>query len=214
MKNGFITTEQLEKQYGYNHPPRAARDVREAGIPLETFRVKSKDGRNIAAYRFGDLTKIKKGKLHGRQVFSKGLKDKLYYEFSGNCSICNGHFENRYLQVDHRVPYEISGDPIDVEQDQKDFMLLCGSCNRAKSWSCKHCENWIKKKSSKICLTCYWGDPRNYFHIALQEIRRLDVQWEGEETKSFDRLKKLANQNKIKLPLFVKRILEKIINEQ
>lgn len=40
------------------------------------------------------------------------------------------------------------------------------------------------------------------------------MQWEGEETKSFDRLKKLANQNKIKLPLFVKRILEKIINEQ
>lgn len=41
LKNGFITTEQLEKQYGYNHPPRAARDVREAGIPLETFRVKT-----------------------------------------------------------------------------------------------------------------------------------------------------------------------------
>jgi len=40
LKNGFITTEQLEKQYGYNHPPRAARDVREAGISLETFRVK------------------------------------------------------------------------------------------------------------------------------------------------------------------------------
>lgn len=213
LKNGFITTEQLEKEYGYNHPPRAARDVREAGIPLETYRVKSNDGRNIAAYKFGDLSKIKKGKLHGRQVFAKGLKDKLYYGSSGNCSICNGHFENRYLQVDHRVPYEISGDPINVEQDPKDFMLLCGSCNRAKSWSCEHCENWIEKKSSQICLTCYWGNPGNYFHIALQEIRRLDVQWEGKEIKSFDRLKKLANQNKIELPLFVKKILEKIIEE-
>ena len=35
LANGFVTTEQLEKQYGYNHPPRAARDVREAGIALE-----------------------------------------------------------------------------------------------------------------------------------------------------------------------------------
>ena len=53
LEYGHITTEELEKDYGYNHPPRAARDVREAGIPLETFRLKSKDGeRNIAAYKF------------------------------------------------------------------------------------------------------------------------------------------------------------------
>jgi len=26
MKHGFITTEDLENTYGYNHPPRAARD--------------------------------------------------------------------------------------------------------------------------------------------------------------------------------------------
>ena len=32
---GFITTADLENTYGYNHPPRAARDVREAGIPHE-----------------------------------------------------------------------------------------------------------------------------------------------------------------------------------
>ena len=30
LAHGFITTEDLEKTYGYNHPPRAARDVREA----------------------------------------------------------------------------------------------------------------------------------------------------------------------------------------
>ncbi len=49
LSHGFITTEELEKTYGYNHPPRAARDVRESGIPLETFRVKDTDGRTIAA---------------------------------------------------------------------------------------------------------------------------------------------------------------------
>jgi hypothetical protein len=41
LKYGFITTEELKDKYGYNHPPRAARDVREQGIPLETFRVES-----------------------------------------------------------------------------------------------------------------------------------------------------------------------------
>jgi len=29
IKNGYITTEELKEKYGYNHPPRAARDVRE-----------------------------------------------------------------------------------------------------------------------------------------------------------------------------------------
>ena len=37
LKHGYITTEELETLYGYQHPPRAARDVRELGIPLITF---------------------------------------------------------------------------------------------------------------------------------------------------------------------------------
>jgi hypothetical protein len=52
LAKGFITTEDLEKTYGYNHPPRAARDVREAGIPLVTFKIKSQDGKSIAAYKY------------------------------------------------------------------------------------------------------------------------------------------------------------------
>ncbi len=38
MKHGFITTEDLETTYGYSHPPRAARDVREAGYLLKHSR--------------------------------------------------------------------------------------------------------------------------------------------------------------------------------
>lgn len=33
LKYGQITTEELKEKYGYNHPPRAVRDVRESGIP-------------------------------------------------------------------------------------------------------------------------------------------------------------------------------------
>ena len=53
IKHGFITTEELANDYGYEHAPRAARDVRERGVNLVTYRVKSSDGRNIAAYKFG-----------------------------------------------------------------------------------------------------------------------------------------------------------------
>lgn len=43
VQYGQVSTEDL-KQMGYEHPPRAARDVRECGIPLETFSVQSSVG--------------------------------------------------------------------------------------------------------------------------------------------------------------------------
>ena len=89
LKHGSISTETLEKKYGYNHPPRAARDVREAGIPLETFTISSSDGRKIAAYRFGDFSKIQKDKLGGRKIFSKKFKNALYAHYKGKCVVCN-----------------------------------------------------------------------------------------------------------------------------
>lgn len=59
LKHGSITTEELKEKYGYNHPPRAARDVKEQGIPLEMFRVVGSDGQKIGAYRFGDPSKAR-----------------------------------------------------------------------------------------------------------------------------------------------------------
>ncbi len=209
LKNGFITTTELEKKYGYNHPPRAARDVREAGVPLETFRVKDKSGKSIAAYKFGDLKKIQKGKLGGRSVLSKEFKESLYKLNNGKCFVCSGNFELRYLQIDHRVPYEISGHNAAIPKNPDDFMLLCGSCNRAKSWSCEHCINWKEEKDQAICKECYWGSPENYLHIALKAIRRLDILWEDHEIKSYEKIKDLANREKISLPDFVKRVLAK-----
>jgi len=100
LKYGFITTEDLENTYGYSHPPRAARDVREAGIPLETFTVKSQGGKSIAAYKFGDLAQLQTKRLAGRMQFSKDFKHTLYEASKGRCHICNGQFEERYLQVD------------------------------------------------------------------------------------------------------------------
>ena len=77
LEHGHITTEELKTLYGYNHPPRAARDVREQGIPLETFRIADSQGRSIGAYRFADPSKIRAGVLGGRKVFSKEFKEAL-----------------------------------------------------------------------------------------------------------------------------------------
>lgn len=72
LKYGFITTEDLKDKYGYNHPPRAIRDVREHGIPLITYRVEGSDGRKIGAYKFGEYNKqeIQK-KKQGAQFYQK-----------------------------------------------------------------------------------------------------------------------------------------------
>lgn len=66
LEHGFITTEELKGTYGYEHPPRAIKDVREHGIPLETFRVTGSDGRKIAAYHFGKWQPGRLQKLSGR----------------------------------------------------------------------------------------------------------------------------------------------------
>lgn len=207
LKHGQITTEDLEK-LGYSHPPRAARDVREAGIPLETFRVQSSSGRSIAAYRFGGLSQIHAGRLPGRKNFPKTLKQDLYKTSGGRCAICSGQFEMRYLQVDHKVPYGVAGDKPGLKWDPKDYLLLCGPCNRAKSWSCEHCENWLTEKQPRVCQTCYWASPENYVHIALREVRRVDILWSEAEVEAYERLKQSARQNQIPIPEHIKTILK------
>ena len=206
LESGFITTEDLEKKYGYNHPPRAARDVREAGIPLETFKIKSENGKSIAAYKFGNIEELETKRISGRILFTKEFKRNLFKACNGRCQICNGSFEERYLQVDHRVPYQVGGDY--NKRELKQFMLLCGSCNRAKSWSCEHCNNWKIEKKPPICMQCYWGHPEDYNHIAMEQVRRLDLQWNGNEIQYYDALKLIAIRNNIELPDFIKIILE------
>ena len=77
LEHGQITTEELRDIYGYNHPPQAIRDVREHGIPVETFRVTGSDGRRIAAYRFGDPSNVRSAQLSGRTAFSAKMKSDL-----------------------------------------------------------------------------------------------------------------------------------------
>lgn len=209
IKHGQITTEELEKVYGYNHPPRAARDVREAGIPLITTRVKSSDGRNIAAYKFGDFDTARLDRVKGRISWPKGFKQDLVNNYGSFCLLSGAELEPRALQIDHRIPYQIAGDDAKVKTlDVADFMLLSGTSNRAKSWSCEHCENWKNSQDLEVCKSCYWAFPEDYNHVAMKQIRQLDITWQNEEVKEYDSLKKESSQAGEPLPKYVKEILK------
>lgn len=101
MQYGFVTTEELKETYGYNHPPRAARDVRELGIPLKTFRVTGSDGRKIAAYKFGDISNVRFSRVSGRTGLSKRIKEELIKKYGCKCFIYLEELDKRELQIDH-----------------------------------------------------------------------------------------------------------------
>jgi len=212
LEHGQVTTEELRDIYGYNHPPRAARDVREAGIPLRTIRVTGSDGRKIGAYKFADPDSIERHKLAGRRTFSKGFKSQLLEAADGRCEVCGTAYASRYLQIDHRVPYEVAGDGMAEEDSPGEFQLLCGSCQRTKSWSCEHCVNWQEGKDREVCESCYWAFPEDYQHVAGEPERRLSLTFSGEEeVQEYDQLETAARQRRSGLADFVKALLRKLL---
>lgn len=210
LEHGHITTEDLQDRYGYDHPPRAARDVREEGVPLETFKlVSSRTGRKIAAYRFADPADIKRGRIGGRKAFSKAFKDALIERYGEFDALTAQPVESRYLQIDHRVPYEVAGDGEHDEENLDAYMLLDASSQRAKSWSCEHCRNWTELLEEDTCRACYWAFPESYTHVAMVEVRRVDLQWDGAEVAVYDRLAQEAKKEGVSVSALIKRKLQR-----
>ncbi len=212
LEHGQITTEELRDVYGYNHPPRAIRDVREHGIPIETFRVTGSDGRRIAAYRFGDPSQQRATQLSGRTVFLSAIKRALIEKFGMRCNLYMDTFPENELQVDHRVPFEVAGEG-ELSDDTDAYMLLCASANRAKSWTCERCENW-RLRDADVCRSCYWAFPERYSHVAMSDIRRLDIAWRGDETSDYESLREDAERSGEDLPIFVKNVLRSHIRNR
>lgn len=207
MEKGYCSTEDL-KNGGYEHAPRAARDVRENGIPLVTKKGKDSDGKQMAVYVFGDWENAKKQnslkKTGGRTQLTNKLKSALIDRYGSRCNLYGEEYEERLLQPDHRVPYEIGGDPDDM-MDTDYFQLLSPSANRDKSWACEHCPNWSRKDVS-ICKGCYYAFPEKYEHIAGQTERRLDVVFRNNDIGIYDMILEVAEQNHINLQEAFKRI--------
>ena len=193
LKHGSITTQELSEVYGYEHPPRAIRDVRELGIPIVTAKTKDKSGKSIAEYKFGDLSKWSgcPGKTSGRTALAKTLKAALIEKFGSRCFIYLETMDASGLQVDHRVPYEIGGEV--SPEDTESFMLLCPSANRAKSWTCEHCENWERKDAS-FCLRCFWAHPEDYDHVAGKFQKVVTIVFTGDEIEDYKRLINISGE--------------------
>jgi hypothetical protein len=204
LKHGSITSEELRERYGYSHPPRVARDVREAGIPLETFKVKGSDGRTIAAYRFGDPEAIRPRRVDGRTAASDAIKQALADAHGSRCFIYLEEMPLDELQIDHRIPYEIAGDASTTEPAA--FMLLSPAANRAKSWACEHCPNWTARDAD-VCRSCYWAFPASYEHVATLPVRRLDLLWKGEDVADYDRVKQRAEAAGSSAPAYIKALV-------
>jgi len=208
LKHGIITNEDLSDIYGYAHPPRALQDVKENGIPLLRHSVVSeKNGRQIGAYTFGNFDNVKGGRLGGRRAFPKSFKGKLIGIY-GQCDAFTGELlDERYLQIDHRIPYAIAGDGFDLLP--QNYMLLDASSQRKKSWSCEHCENYLALSDPETCRTCFWASPENYEHIAMKPSRRVEIVWSGQEVADFERMKLTAQRKGIEVSDLIKDYLRK-----
>lgn len=208
MEDGSCTTDELI-QMGYSHAPRAKRDVIEQGIPVKMQMVKNPEtGKKMAKYMFGDWEEFKShnalAKTKGRSNLSDKLKQKLIEENGSKCALYGEEFPESLLQTDHRVPFEIGGDPENM-MDTSKFMLLSPSANRAKSWACEHCANW-SVKDVQMCTECYYASPEDYKHIAGSVERRLDIVFRKTDLDVYDMIIELSKNDNITTQEAFKRI--------
>lgn len=191
LEHGHVTTTRLGT-LGLEHPPRAAADVRDRGIPLLTV-TKPVRGKKIGHYRFPDGLSELDRSASGRVAISKKFQQEVIDHYGPHDIFTGTMMAPGSLQIDHRVPFRISGDP-EGPFDVDDFMPVSAAMNRAKSWECEACPNWQEKSLPK-CESCYWAGPdRDYEHVATVPVRRLDLVWQVEEVHEFDRLLRYSEE--------------------
>ncbi|MDX0029736.1 hypothetical protein GOA88_31050 [Sinorhizobium meliloti] len=148
----------------------------------------------MAIYSFGDPDKIQEGRIGGRSAFPKKFKAALIKRYGSIDCITGASLDERVLQIDHRIPYRIAGDAGLTDHNVEEYMLLDASSQRAKSWSCEHCPN-MHARDAQACRSCYWAFPEDYRHIALQDVRRVDITWQGRDVAVYDTIKALADRS-------------------
>jgi len=210
---GSVTTGDLNN-IGYEHAPRAARDVREAGIPLKTKMV-TIDGVRMASYTFGDPSKIRSHKHSGRTTFSKKFKQALVVKQSRKCAICGEEFDEKLLQIDHRIPFEFMENSDALNPQITDFMLLCPECNRKKDQATREgcAKTCFLSGDLNIIRSCFWASPENYTHICMKPIRYSEITWNGKnELSDYKNLKYFAEEHDISINQAIKHIVHEYLD--
>jgi hypothetical protein len=202
LEHGSVSTEDLNR-LGYDHPPRAIADAKDNGIPVNKEMVRSSSGKRMARYFLGTAEQIRVGQV-GRTNFSKKFRDALFATYGSIDCITGAKHDPRSLQIDHRIPYRVSGDAGLATGDVDAFMLLDARSNRAKGFSCQNCRNFIELLDPEICRSCFWAYPEDYGHVAMEDIRRADVVWKGAEVSDYDALSKRAEEQGLSVPDLLK----------
>lgn len=57
-----------------------------------------------------------------------------------------------------------------------------------------------------MCRSCFWASPENYTHVAEEQIRRVDIEWRGDEVKAFDKLRARAERADISVAALLKKL--------
>jgi hypothetical protein len=199
LTHGHVTTADLNA-LGYDHPPRAVRDLRDAGAGVKTVMI-VQDGKRMASYVF-DGTSNEDGSI--RVNIPKKFADDLKAAYDNKCAVCSGAFASRMLQADHRIPFAIAGDKASMAAE--DFMPLCAPDNRAKSWSCEHCPNWVIRDPA-TCATCFWAHPENYDHVETRPERRLSLTFQGSAVAAFDSVAAVAAESGQSMPEYIADVI-------
>lgn len=194
LEHGSVTTSDL-RDAGYDHPPRAVRDVKDAGLAVDSKLV---NVGGVRMSRYTLLDTMSDGYVQRRPI-SNAFRKALFDAHGNRCAVCGGNFITRMLQADHRVPFAIAGDP---PPEIKYYMPLCGSDNRAKSMSCENCPNW-QLRNPDTCKSCYWHDPTNYSHVATVPERRLSITVRGATIAIYDSLKAKADASGVSVGDYV-----------
>ena len=181
LNNGSVSTYELG-QLGYDQPPRAAQDLKEAGVKLKvSFGKHPETGNRMAIYSLSD-EEPQTGIKNGRTAFPKQFRESLFSRFGNRCNICNTVYPTSLLQCDHRVSFILSGEVDELELDK--FQPLCAPHQRAKSWECEHCPN-RETKDENICKTCFWAIPDGeYTHIATRLERKVTISFQNADELS------------------------------
>lgn len=196
LSKGSVTTDDLAA-LGYNHPPRAIQDIKDATLPVMQMMIRRPDGKRMASYRFPTTSEtvvgraLGSGRLNIRPLFRR----KLMQHYGEADTITGAKLPRTMLTVDHRVPFQVSGDAGLEDEDMSQFMLLDRSMQRVKAWACQHCPNVTESLlNSETCRRCFWAYPEDYDHVATQNIRRTDVIWQGDDVPLHDRLRERAQE--------------------
>lgn len=212
LEHGGISTYEIE-QLGYGHPPRAAQDLKEAGVALRTvFReVHPVTGNRMGTYLLANPAPITRSNFGGRAALPKKLERELYAHYGSKCNMDSYEHGARALQADHRVPYIVAGDPMEFRL--QDWQLLCGSHQRQKSFECENCPN-LEARQADVCLTCFWASPESYEHVATRPIRRLDITWGPEDLAVYEALQVRARKLGRSLESVVKELIARPYGDQ